>query len=164
MKKKAKYLSEVFVFGSNLAGRHGAGAALDAKTQYGAKTGVGEGPTGKAYAIPTKDAKLKPRSLKQIKKSVDKFLDYAQTKPKTLFRVTSIGCGLAGYKPSQIAPMFVGRPTNVSFFDSRWEYAVWILNFCKSKDDKLYQTIVEYLDAKPSRQVQTSNVRAGNRR
>jgi hypothetical protein len=102
----------IFVFGSNLAGRHGKGAALTARHQFGAEYGVGEGRTGRAYAIPTKDETLRPRSLDRIHASVRKFLDYARSEPSLYFKVTAIGCGLAGYKPEQIAPMFKGAPDN----------------------------------------------------
>lgn len=102
----------VFVFGSNLAGRHGAGAALWARQHRGAKVGVGEGMTGNAYAIPTKDANIKTRPLDDIAKSVRYFLDYARSRPDLEFQVTEIGCGLAGYTPDQIAPMFRGAPFN----------------------------------------------------
>jgi hypothetical protein len=102
----------IFVFGSNLAGRHGKGAALDAKELWGAEYGVGEGPTGRAYAIPTKDEKLKRRSLFQIGASVKKFIEYAKEHPEMTFFVTRIGCGLAGYKDDDIGPMFHGAPSN----------------------------------------------------
>jgi hypothetical protein len=106
----------IFVFGSNLAGRHGKGAALAAKQQWGAKTGVGEGRTGDAYAIPTKDERLRPRSLAAIKQSVDTFLEYARAYqdlyPHTVFQVTAIGTGLAGYRDEDIAPMFADAPDN----------------------------------------------------
>lgn len=103
---------KIFVFGSNLAGRHGKGAALDAKNLWDAVPGVGEGPTGRAYAIPTKDEKLKVRSLFAISASVDKFKEYARKHPELVFFVTKIGTGLAGYKESEIGPMFEGAPTN----------------------------------------------------
>lgn len=104
---------EIFVFGSNLAGIHGAGAARDAKRHFEAKHGVGEGPTGRCYAIPTKDARLAPRSLPDIQKSVDAFIAYAKRHSRLRFMVTPIGCGLAGYLPSDIAPMFKDVPENV---------------------------------------------------
>jgi hypothetical protein len=103
---------KIFVFGSNLAGKHGKGAALDAKNLWDAEYGVGEGPTGRAYAIPTKDANLKRRTLFQIRVSVDKFKDYASAHPDLVFFVTRIGCGLAGYKDDDIGPMFHGAPAN----------------------------------------------------
>jgi hypothetical protein len=103
---------KIFVFGSNLAGRHGKGAALDAKNLYGAKYGVGEGRTGMAYAIPTKDEKLRVRSLSEIECSVKRFIEYAKLHPELNFFVTKIGCGLAGYKEQEILPMFKGSPAN----------------------------------------------------
>ena len=102
----------IFVFGSNLAGRHGKGAALTAKNSFGAQYGVGEGRTGNAYAIPTKDKALIPRSLPKIEQSVIKFLEYARSNPELAFRVTKIGCGLAGYSEQQIKPMFKDAPSN----------------------------------------------------
>ena len=102
----------IFVFGSNLAGRHGKGAALDAKELWGAQYGVGEGLTGRAYAIPTKDEKLKSRSLWQISESVKKFLKFANEHPEMTFFVTRVGCGLAGYTDKEIGPMFEGAPSN----------------------------------------------------
>jgi hypothetical protein len=102
----------IFVFGSNLAGRHGAGAALDARRLYGAKYGVGEGPTGSAYALPTKDANLNTLPLDRIALYVEDFLKYAKANPMTSFKVTKVGCGLAGYKESDIKPLFADAPAN----------------------------------------------------
>ena len=102
----------IFVFGSNLAGRHGKGAALWARLHRGAEYGVGVGPTGRAYAIPTKDRQLQTLSLPSIQRYVTQFLVYAESRPDLDFQVTPIGCGLAGYKPDQIAPMFLGAPAN----------------------------------------------------
>lgn len=102
----------VFVFGSNLAGKHGKGAALVACKQWGARYGVGEGRTGNAYAIPTKDRDLKPRQLCDIEISVNLFLDYARSHPECVFLVTRIGCGLAGFTPEQIEPLFKDAPSN----------------------------------------------------
>ena len=102
----------IFVFGSNLAGRHGKGAALEALRKHGASYGVGAGPQGRSYAIPTKDRHLRVLSLLRIKPYVDMFLDYTREYPSTIFNVTRIGCGLAGYKDEQIAPMFKDAPPN----------------------------------------------------
>lgn len=102
----------IFVFGSNLAGRHGKGAAQEAHRKHGAIYGNGHGRQGNSYAIPTKDEKLKTLPLDKIKEYVDIFLDYALVHPELLFKVTAIGCGLAGYKPEEIAPMFANYPTN----------------------------------------------------
>jgi hypothetical protein len=105
-------LREIFVFGSNLAGRHGKGAALHARHYYGAKYGIGEGPTGHAYAIPAKDAKLRTLPLERIEDYVKLFLAYAEGHPELMFRVTAIGTGLAGYRHEDIAPMFARAPAN----------------------------------------------------
>lgn len=103
---------EIFVFGSNLAGRHGRGAALYARQNHGAKYGVGVGRTGDSYAIPTKDAKIKTLPLTEIAKYVADFLDYAKEHQELTFKVTAIGTGLAGYTHEQIAPMFKGATIN----------------------------------------------------
>jgi hypothetical protein len=96
----------VFVFGSNLAGRHGRGAAWDACQKWDAEYGVGKGRTGEAYAIPTKDKNLKVLPLSRIKKYVDGFIEYAEKHPSTMFYVTAFGTGLAGYKVEQIKELF----------------------------------------------------------
>ena len=103
----------VFVFGSNLAGRHGKGAALWARRHRGAIYGRGVGRQGNAYAIPTKDAQLRPLHLGEIRGYVGGFLQYARLHPDLSFELTPIGCGLAGYRPDQIAPMFANAPANV---------------------------------------------------
>lgn len=102
----------IFVFGSNLAGRHGKGAALTAKRQYGATYGVGMGRTGNAYAIPTKDRTLATLSLIEIQYYVGIFLEYATDHPELNFIITRIGCGLAGYTDADISPMFKDVPPN----------------------------------------------------
>lgn len=104
---------EVFVFGSNLKGIHGKGAALTAAREYGAIRGQGIGPQGNAYAIPTKSTPSQTLPLPEIKKYVDEFLDYAKANPGTRFNLTAIGTGLAGYKVDDIAPMFKNAPSNV---------------------------------------------------
>lgn len=103
----------IFVFGSNLAGRHGKGAALWARRMHGAIYGRGEGRQGDSYAIPTKDGKLKTLPLPVIQGGVMTFLQYAREHPELIFAVTPIGCGLAGYRASDIAPMFAFAPDNV---------------------------------------------------
>lgn len=112
----------VFVFGSNLAGRHGKGAALTAVQRFGAIYGQGVGLQGNSWAIPVKDgrgrADLKdPRQtlpLEEIAGYVAAFLAQAEVLyPEKTFLVTPIGCGLAGYRPEQIAPMFRVHPKNV---------------------------------------------------
>ncbi|MFZ2190078.1 MAG: hypothetical protein WAV48_04820 [Candidatus Magasanikiibacteriota bacterium] len=105
-------MSNIFVFGSNLAGRHGKGAALFAKKHFGAVYGQGIGRQGDSYAIPTKDWWLNTLPIDQIKRHVDDFLEYATLNFWESFNVTAIGCGLAGYTPKDIAPLFREAPSN----------------------------------------------------
>jgi len=102
----------IFVFGSNLAGRHGKGAALTAVKEYGASYGVAYGLQGSSYAIPTKDAQLKTLPLSEIEKYVKMFIEFAYEHPSLTFQVTRIGCGLAGYSDADIHPMFANAPDN----------------------------------------------------
>lgn len=105
---------EVFVFGSNLKGVHGKGAALYAKKYFSAKPGVGIGRTGNSYAIPTKDDNIKTLPLDKIQPYIKDFLLYAIGHPKTKFGLTRVGSGLAGYNwETQIKPMFGILPANV---------------------------------------------------
>lgn len=105
----------IFVFGSNTRGIHGKGAAVIAKEQFGAVFGTGVGLTGKSFAIPTKDRFLRSMSLAAIKHYAMLFVDFTCSRPDLQFWVTSVGCGLAGYKPEQIAPFFIGSNTNCNF-------------------------------------------------
>jgi hypothetical protein len=104
----------IFVFGSNLAGRHGKGAALFARQNHGAQYGVGVGRTGNSYAIPTKNTSIQTLPLGEIERYVKDFLNYARQHPELEFQVTAIGTGLAGYSHSNIAPMFKDAPANCS--------------------------------------------------
>lgn len=104
----------VFVFGSNLAGRHGAGAALWARRYRGAVYGVGEGMQGNSYGIPTKDRAIKTLPLDDVRRYVARFIAHARQNPHVAFRLTPVGCGLAGFTPAQIAPMFADAPANVA--------------------------------------------------
>ena len=104
--------TDIFVFGSNLAGRHGKGAALTALIEHGAIRGEGRGRHGCSYDIPTKEYFLKTLPLDDIREYVEMFLRYARHHPELTFNVTRIGCGLAGYKDSDIAPMFKSAPAN----------------------------------------------------
>jgi hypothetical protein len=106
---------EVFVFGSNLAGRHGAGAARIAAQYFGMKYGFAAGRCGQAYGIPTKDTDLNVLSIEEIKPYIDEFVRRANKNPEIKYFVTRVGCGLAGYKNFQIAPLFKGCGDNVSF-------------------------------------------------
>lgn len=91
---------EIFVFGSNIQGAHGGGAAWFAHRQFGAEWGVGEGLTGRTYALPTMEGKA------ALKKAVEHFTDCARLHPELTFLVTAVGCGIAGYSPAEVAPLF----------------------------------------------------------
>jgi len=98
--------NEIFVFGSNTAGIHGAGAAKLAYDKFGAKLGIGFGLEGQTFALPSKNDKIITMSLPEIQNYVRLFIEYAKTKPELTFLVTEIGCGLAGLTPKQVAPLF----------------------------------------------------------
>ena len=117
--------NEIFVFGSNLAGIHGAGAARVASRLHGAVWNLGQGRAGNSYAIPTKDMHIQSLTLAQVLYYVEGFLEYARKHPELNFKVTRIGCGLAGFKDSEIAPMFEQAGANCSF-DLAWK--PWLPN------------------------------------
>ena len=94
---------EIFVFGSNLSGLHGGGAARVAYKKFGAVWGVGIGLQGNSYAIPTMQG-----GVDTIKPYVDEFILFAMLRPELIFYVTRIGCGIAGFSDSEIAPLFQG--------------------------------------------------------
>lgn len=114
--------TKIFVFGSNLAGRHGKGAALYALNNHGAIYGLGEGRQGNSYAIPTKDCNLRSLPLYIIENHVTTFISYVNMMNKAReingdnleleFQVTRVGCGLAGYTDKDISPMFQTTPEN----------------------------------------------------
>ena len=93
--------NEVFVFGSNLAGFHGGGAAHIAHAKFGAIWGQGVGMQGQSYAIPTMQG-----GVETIQPYVDQFIDYARQHPEDRFLVTRIGCGIAGFTDEESAPLF----------------------------------------------------------
>jgi hypothetical protein len=98
---------EVFIFGSNLSGIHGGGAAKIAHVKWGAVWGNPWGLQGKTFAIPTKDyGIIRTLSINEIKPFVDKFIEFAKGRPDLTFLVTEIGCGLAGLKYSDVGPLF----------------------------------------------------------
>lgn len=111
---------QVFVFGSNEAGIHGAGAAKTAYEKHGARWGKCYGHHGDSFAIPTKDDQIGPMPLDRIKDYITGFLAYARGHPKLTFKVTQLGCGLAGLDPRDIAPLFRLAPKNCKF-DNAWE-------------------------------------------
>ena len=93
--------NEVFVFGSNLAGAHGGGAAYVAYKKFGAIWGQGVGLQGQSYGIPTMQG-----GVETIKPYVDEFIDFARQHPELTFLVTRIGCGIAGFNNEEISPLF----------------------------------------------------------
>ena len=114
--------NEIFVFGSNLAGMHGGGAARTARLYFGAVLGNGDGPQGQSYAIPTMQG-----GVETIRPYVDKFIDYAKAHPEQTFLVTPIGCGIAGFTPDEIAPLFEEAVSveNINLPQSFWEELVY---------------------------------------
>ena len=98
--------NQIFVFGSNLSGRHGKGAAKTA-LGWGAKWGQAKGLQGRTYGIPTKDASIRRTlTIEEIKPFVDEFIEFAKANPNLIFLVTEIGTGLANHKKENIAPLF----------------------------------------------------------
>lgn len=93
--------NEIFVFGSNLEGRHGGGAALLAYRKWGAVWGQGVGLQGQCYGIPTMHG-----GPEKIKPYVDEFIEFARNHKELNFLVTEIGCGIAGFSPEDMAPLF----------------------------------------------------------
>jgi hypothetical protein len=110
----------IFVFGSNLAGIHGAGAARYANKHLGAVWGVGEGHTGNCYALPTKDHDIKSLPLSTVREHVNAFIAQANFNTLETYQVTRVGCGLAGFNDADIAPLFSAAPSNCQF-DSEWK-------------------------------------------
>lgn len=111
----------IFVFGSNLAGIHSAGAAKYALKHKGAILYRGEGLYGQSYALPTKGYKLETLPLYTIRLSVNEFIGTAYDSNALQFQITRVGCGLAGYKDEDIAPMFKNCPKDNCFFDEVWK-------------------------------------------
>lgn len=109
--------NEVFVFGSNLAGMHGGGAARAARLHFGAVMGQGVGMQGQSYAIPTMQG-----GVETIQPYVDEFVSYAKAHADRQFLVTPIGCGIAGFTPEEIAPLFRAavEVKNISLPESFW--------------------------------------------
>lgn len=104
--------NEIFVFGSNSQGFHAGGAAATAVNKFGAINGQPEGLQGQSYAIDTMDG------LDVMREQIDRFIEFAAKHPELTFYVTEIGCGIAGYKPEQIGPMFEKCSYNVILPDS----------------------------------------------
>lgn len=108
---------EIFVFGSNICGAHMGGAARVAMEKFGAVWGVGEGLRGQSYALPTME------DFHNIGPAVQRFTAFARVHPELRFLVTAVGCGIAGYTPEEIAPLFkeASALPNVCLPESFWE-------------------------------------------
>ena len=108
-------MTRIFTFGSNREGRHGAGAALDALHHHGAVYGQAEGLQGSSYAIVTKELRRgkPPVTLEEIRAGVERFMALARRHPELGFEVTALGCGRAGFRVADVAPLFASAPVNV---------------------------------------------------
>lgn len=115
--------NEIFVFGSNLQGMHGGGAARVAVEKFGAVMGQGVGLQGQSYAIPTMQG-----GPKTILPYVEEFIQFAQQHSELTFLVTKIGCGIAGFTPQEIAPLFAGavEVENIHLPEDFWKELVLI--------------------------------------
>ncbi len=122
----------IYVFGSNLKGIHGAGAAKHAATHRGAHHLVPEGLSGTSYALPTKKGPYEDMSLNELRLHVDNFLQYATDHPHDMFQVTRVGCGRAGFKDMDVAPLFREAPDNCHL------PGVWL----KQQNKLLYRIII----------------------
>lgn len=119
-------MSNIFVFGSNLGGRHGKGAALTALRQHGAVYGQASGLQGRSYGLPTCNRYFKPLPLEEIGYHIFDFICFAKhhhppNPDRHYFKITRIGCGLAHYTDETIAPLFQTAPKENCFFDTAWE-------------------------------------------
>ena len=111
--------NEIFVFGSNLEGSHGGGAAKTAHNKFGAIWGQGVGLQGQSYGIPTRHG-----GMEEIRPYVEEFIDFARSNPDLTFLVTRVGCGIAGFHDSEIAPLFTEATEVANIFlpESFWQY------------------------------------------
>jgi hypothetical protein len=119
-------LTDIFVFGSNLSGVHGKGAARDAYLSHGARYYQAQGLQGRSYAIPTR-GKWIPESrtfhdlsFEKVKRYIAEFVMFAHINPHLRFNMTRVGCGNAGFTDTQIAPLFKDAPSNV-VLPKEWE-------------------------------------------
>lgn len=108
-----------FVFGSNLKGIHGAGAAKTALRNFGARLGIAQGKQGRSYGIATCAVPGDPLSFEEIRVNVEKFRTYHDKNENAYFYVTRVGCGYAGYSDAEIAPLFKGLER--CYFPDIWE-------------------------------------------
>lgn len=114
--------NQIFVFGSNMIGNHGGGAARQAKEQFGAEEGIGEGLSGKTYAFPTLERDMNKRGIKGLERSRDRFFATAKALPEKEFLMTPVGIGIANYSVEEIAPLFRNAPNNIVLPEEFKEY------------------------------------------
>lgn len=112
-------MKEIFVFGSNLSGIHGAGSAKQAYMYHGAVRGQGEGLQGDSYALPTKGYNITFMPIGDVAQYVEKFLRFASARPELQFKVTRVGCGLAKLDDGTMSSLFKNAPDNC-YFDEKW--------------------------------------------
>jgi len=112
---------QIFVFGSNFAGQHLGGAAKQAKEQFGAEEGIGEGLTGQCYAFPTLDDQFCKVSDERLKREVFRLYNTCECNPDKEFLLTKVGCGIAGFEEGYIKSLFTNPPKNLVLPDD------WIL-------------------------------------
>lgn len=137
---------EIFVFGSNQAGRHGAGAAKTALDRFGAVYGEGEGLFGQSYALPTLDKNFNKLDIITLKQGIQRFLRCVKETPEKEFLLTKVGCGLAGYSENYIIGVFAYA---ISYRDWSLEKELSNLifpNYWKSKVINAIDTIKIYLE------------------
>ncbi len=126
----------IFVFGSNLKGVHGAGAAAFAYSHRGAVWGQGEGLQGDSYALPTCSAPGVPLELRSIEHYITRFLNFAKDHPTLQFQVTAVGCGIAGFKPEQIAPLFFKHgPSDNVWLPAQFFHAIYWVGYSQHGQD-----------------------------
>lgn len=115
--------AEIFVFGSNLAGKHDGGAARVASQLFGALHGMNIGPMGRAFAIPTVDEARQALPLARIRRSVELFLEHARRTPEHFYFVTRVGCGVVGRALGRGSNTITGRLMTLARHDERRERA-----------------------------------------
>lgn len=104
---------QIFIFGSNLAGIHAGGAARQAKEQFGAIEGQGEGLQGQSYAFPTLDKHFGKLTVRELEVSVKNLYREANDNPDKEFLLTKVGEGIAGYSPEYMKTLFGELPKNI---------------------------------------------------
>lgn len=105
--------NQIFVFGSNLTGKHAGGAALQAKEQFGAVEGIGEGLWGQSYAYPTLGEQLEKLSRRRLRLSTYRLYCYCYKNKDKEFLLTKVGCGIAGYSEERMKSLFRNNPPNL---------------------------------------------------